>query len=249
MNIGSSVEMMHTTRFLCSVVHSMRSSVGIPVIQPLSLLEFYRGEEYFDYFITRESDTIADECNIETIEHELTFEEDFKWLGVTREYRLKFKEAGKIYGKDTQFIGKRLMTGDFVYHDGVFEIDDFYVPEDLVEYRAIIDNESNLRHKGFVVRNIGHSSFLVLHTQITPELADKRLIQEAIKLINAERRARGFSVGDKIGLELSITLQHPLLVGRGLSKVSEATKTVPGRLVINPVPGDEVTVVDMWLEN
>ena len=92
--------------------------------------------------------------------------------------------------------------------------------------------------------------FLVLDTEVTPELAAEGLARDVIRAVQQARRAAGLAVTDRIGLVIagSAAAQDALRTHRDLvagETLAEAVDLVaPDGLDADPQAGEPVTVGD-----
>lgn len=212
---------MDFVRDLCSKIHAARKALAIPTVQPLQSVVLYKADELSDFLISPYRRIIADECNIKEVTWEMIFDGDYESFGIQTEAKLDFKTAGKVFGKDTQAVGKMIRDGDYVVRHNSIILGDAerVIPASLVEFRRTVDNEANLKRNHYV-GPVENSSFFVLDTLIGPMLYLEKLAQDIVKLVNKERRDRGFQVGDFVDVlvevpdEYAVALQHytPMVV-------------------------------------
>ena len=186
---------MNWVRDFCSKVHSVRKTIGIPASQPLRSLTLYKGEELFGLLLSQYKDIISDECNVRSVSWEIAFDDDYRFYNISSEYKLNFKESGRIFGKDTQQIGKLVKAGDVIFHPTYAQVGSFDVPLDLIETKRMVDNTGNVKSLGEYVNLVDDESFFVLDIQIYRDLFLQKLAQDIVKLINSKRREVGYDVG------------------------------------------------------
>lgn len=191
------IQDMDFIREMCSIISSQRKEVGIPNIQKLMSLTFYKDEE-FDWLLFKQyAYIIENHCNIRYVEHELIFDGDYEKFNIKTEASLNFREAGKLFGKKTQELGKAVREGNYQKVEGGFEVAGELLHDGLISINVSVDNEENLK-KDYHVRRIGDKSFIVLDTMIYSGLYMEKLAQEIIKLINSERRKADYEVGETV---------------------------------------------------
>lgn len=214
---------MNFVRELCSSIHAARKVLGIPTAQPLESVVLYKSEELNDFILALYSRIISEECNIKEVEWEIIFDGDYERFGIHSESKLNFKEAGKIFGKDTQTIGKHLREGDYTVDGDNVMVGEFTVPGNLVEFKRTVDQDHNLK-RNYYVSPVMSSSFFVLDTLIYPLLYLEKLAQDVVKLINKERRDRGFQVGDTVDVLLDATEEYRMAIYHNMEMIERNAK-------------------------
>jgi isoleucyl-tRNA synthetase len=195
-------------REMCSTIRAARAEVGVPNIQPLMSATFYKEIGEFDWLMfSLYSDIVKQDCNLRYVGFEYVFDGDYEKFNINREASLNFREAGKVLGKETQTVAKALKSGDYTIVDGGVEVNGKFLDDNLVQVKVSVNNEENLKRDYHVTR-VGEKSFIVLDTLIYSGLYMQRLAQEIIKLINKERRDRGFEVGDFVDVVLGVTDEY-----------------------------------------
>lgn len=216
---------MDFVRELCSSIHAARKALGIPTVQPLQTVVLYKSDELNHFLLYPYSKIIADECNIKEVTWEIIFDGDYESFGIQTEAKLDFKTAGKMFGKDTQAVGKMVREGDYkVLNDSIVLGDaEREIPASLVEFKRTVDNESNLK-RNYYVTPVMSSSFFVLDTLIYPLLYLEKLAQDVVKLINKERRDRGFQVGDSVDVLMGVPDEYSLALHYHMEMVRKNAK-------------------------
>lgn len=215
---------MDQIREMCSLVRAARKEVGVPQVQPLMDLTFYKDEEFDWLLFSQYSKIIADDCNIRHVQHELIFDGDYEKFNIKSEATLNFREAGKLFGKKTQDIGKAVKSGDYKKVNGGFDVAGEFLHEGLINLSVSVDNEENLKRDYHVTR-VGDKSFFVLDTLIYSGLYMDRIAQELIKAINAKRREENLAVGDFIFLSMELSGEYAQAYLRSCEEINSATKT------------------------
>ena len=191
-------------REMCSTIRAARAEVGIPNIQPLMQVTFYKEIGEFDWLLFNQyADIVEADCNIKSAEWEIIFDDDYEKFNIVKEATLNFREAGKILGKQTQEVGKAIKEGRYTIVDGGVEVDGKFLDDTLVQVKVYVDNEKNLLNNYHVTR-VGEQSFIVLDTMIYSGLYMQRLAQEVVKLINKARKDHGCDVGDFVDVLVGV---------------------------------------------
>lgn len=211
-------------REMCSLIRAARAEVGIPNIQPLMSVTFYKELGEFDWLLFNQyADIIAKDCNIKYVEWEIIFDDDYNKFNIIKEASLNFREAGKVLGKQTQEVGKAIREGNYTIKDGGVEVNGIFLDESLVQVKVYVDNEANLK-KDYHVTRVGDQSFIVLDTLIYSGLYLKRLSQEVIKLINKARKDHGCEVGDSVNVVVSAPEEYRAALEENFETVSKYAK-------------------------
>ena len=200
----SLVDDMDFVRELCSSVHAARKAVGIPTSQPLQSLTLYKGQGLYGFTLSLYENIIADECNVKEVVWELIFDDDYRYHDISADYKLDFKKAGKLFGRDVQTIGKLVKEGKVDLLDTHAQIGEFEVPLELVSYNRSVDNTRNQQSMGLYVDLVGEESFFVLDIRINQWLKDEYFAGILTKHINKERKMRNYQITDIIDVTLRV---------------------------------------------
>jgi isoleucyl-tRNA synthetase len=173
-------------------------------------------------------DVLADELNVKAVDLEALVESSLATHGIERRLTVNARALGPRLGKDVQRViqaakaGSWTLDGDRVTVDGT----------DLQsgEYDLVLATGS----PDAAVAFLGDGGFVVLDTQVTPELAAEGLARDVIRAVQQARKDAELDVSDRIVLTLTgddaavaaIEAHRDLIAGEVLATML-ATLTAP----------------------
>ena len=191
---------MDRAREVCSAVSSLRKGASLPLAELVVVTTDPAALEPF-------SAIIADEVNVRSVvlrDVELAHESDF---GVTRRLSVNARVAGPRLGKEVQTAIRAAKAGDWstapdgtVTAGGIALVDGEYAVETVVAGQ-------DARTAGSTDQGSGPShavaGFVVLDTEVTPELAVEGVANDLVRAVQQTRRESGLHVSDRISLSLA----------------------------------------------
>lgn len=239
------VAAMGTVRSVCSSALALRKAEGLRVRLPLtSLTVVVDGASGLEPY----ADLVTSEVNVaelRLLDLADAGEQDF---GVERRLTVNARAAGPRLGKDVQQAIRGAKSGDWsVADDGTVTAGGLA----LVEGEYVL--ESVVSQDGGGSRAVGvlpGGGFVVLDTEVTPELAATGLANDVVRVVQQARRDAGLQVSDRIRLtvtgsgpvwEAVVAHQH-LLMTETLAQAVGASGTLddlaPGDGVVEATVGD-----------
>lgn len=187
---------MELVRTIVTLGRGEREKERIKVRQPLQkiLVDSRYGESISDM-----TDLIMEELNVK----EVVFEKE---MDTYMDYALKpdFRKAGPVLGGKVGAFGKALAAADakemiaLLGAEGkiVLSLDgeDTEIPEELVDVRVTAK-------EGFAV-GADRGVFVILDTQLTPELLSEGLARELVSKVQQMRKQKDFDMMDRIEIKL-----------------------------------------------
>jgi isoleucyl-tRNA synthetase len=233
---------MDRAREVCSAAAALRKASGLRVRQPLPELTVVAAdaEALADF-----TALIASEVNVREVTLLDTEDADAQRIGLQRRLTVNARAAGPRLGKDVQSVIRASKSGDWTQSPaGVVTCGGIELTEG--EYSV----ETVLADGHGAAAPLAGGGFLVLDTEVTPELAAEGLARDVIRAVQQARRAAGLAVTDRIGLVIaaSAAAQDALRTHRDLvagETLAEAVDLVaPAGLDTDPQAGEPVTAGD-----
>jgi len=188
---------MDRIRAISSTALSLRKQAGLRVRLPLASLTV----------VSHNADALApfeailrDELNVKTVTLVELQETSASEYGITSKLTVNARAAGPRLGKDVQKAIQAARAGDWTEVDGVVTAGGLELVEgeyDLVLETAQTDGES---HSALALLPAG--GFVLLDTDLTPELEAEGLARDVIRAVQDTRKAAGLDVSDRIRLDL-----------------------------------------------
>ncbi|MFW0154957.1 isoleucine--tRNA ligase [Rothia sp. P6271] len=196
------IRLMETTRSICSAGSSLRKTHKLRVRQPLRSMTVAvtHGAALSGVY----ENIIADELNLKEVR--LLDAADVKPtdFGISQQLKVNARAAGPRLGKNVQQAIKAAKTGDWsVAEDGTVTVAGGSIALESHEYelQTIVDETAGQSHQAVSVLPGG--GFLVLDTQLTPELEAEGIARDAIRTIQQARKDAQLVVSDRIELTVA----------------------------------------------
>jgi isoleucyl-tRNA synthetase len=194
---------MAAVQSVVSSGHALRKEHKIKVRQPLAKAHVVSSNSAILSSLKRQEHLIAEELNVKQViyhEDESTF---VAWVAKPN-FRLLGKKVGKKMNAVHQIVNgfkqeqlQRLLSGQAVDIEVEGEIISL-TPEDIQVERKVLD--------GVVAHSLDQIT-VALDTSLTPELEEEGLAREIINKINLMRKEQGFSVTDRILVEIKTSVK------------------------------------------
>ncbi|QDP98019.1 isoleucine--tRNA ligase [Microlunatus elymi] len=194
---GDLVAQMDRVRDVCSTTSALRKAKHLRVRLPLSRLQVVVDDaKALQPFIG----LISDELNVQQVE--LTeLAAAGADLGVGQELQVNARAAGPRLGKEVQTAIKASKSGDWsVADDGTVTSGGIALQEGEYSLRTVVAGGDD-EHQA--VSMLPGSGFVILDTEVTPELAAEGLARDVIRAIQQARRDAGLEISDRIVLVLT----------------------------------------------
>jgi len=192
---------MDQVREVVSAAHALRKKVQIRVRQPLSLLRAFvlRPELSHGY-----GDLIMSELNVKRAEVFSVDDEEALQYGISLQLIVNARALGPRIGKEVQAVIKASKSGDWSEVDGVVTAGGIALEDGEYELRLTSNNDA-MSDSALAVDVFGNGAFIVLDTELTPELEAEGYGRDLIRSIQDTRKAEGLNVGDRIALTLTVS--------------------------------------------
>ena len=187
---------MEQVRMVASAGNALRKKEGIRARQPLAQLTVvHRDPSQLEPFVG----IIADELNVKQVRLLDVTSEEARGMGVEQKLQVNARAAGPRLGKQVQQVIKGAKSGDWsVAEDGTvtvggLELVDGEYTLDLVAGQAAQD-------QGAAIGVLAGGDFLVLDTQLSPELEAEGIARDVVRAVQAARKQAGLDISDRIHL-------------------------------------------------
>ncbi|HET9872250.1 MAG TPA: isoleucine--tRNA ligase [Propionibacteriaceae bacterium] len=189
------VAAMDRARDVCSTGSALRKAEGLRVRLPLTKLSVVVADAAA---LQPFAALIADELNVREVELvDLTAAGDGAF-GVRQSLVVNARAAGPRLGRDVQHAIKASKTGDWsIGEDGSVVAGGISLLAEEFRLETTVGGGENDHG---VVGMLPGSGFVVLDTEVTPELAAEGLARDLVRAVQQERRAADLEVSDRISL-------------------------------------------------
>jgi isoleucyl-tRNA synthetase len=209
------VAAMDAARDVCSTASSLRKGNGLRVRLPLSDLTVVveNAASLKDF-----GAIIADEVNVRTVTLRDVTEASQADFGVSQKLTVNARAAGPRLGRDVQQAIKGSKSGDWsVADDGTVTAGGLALQEGEYTLDTVVDEAAAGGSRATAMLPGG--GFVVLDTEVTPELAQEGLARDIVRAVQQARRDAGLDVSDRISLTvtggqlvLEATVAHQSLI-------------------------------------
>ena len=208
---------MDRVREVCSTGSALRKAEGLRVRLPLTRLTVVADDAAA---LAPYVDLVRDELNVRTVDLTSAGDEAAASFGVRQVLQVNARAAGPRLGRDVQLAIKGAKSGDWSVDDaGVVTSGGFALVEG--EYTLVTQVSDAGADEHRAVSMLPGGGFVVLDTEVTPELAAEGLARDVVRAVQQARRDAGLDVSDRIALVLggddavrSALEQHRDLVAR-----------------------------------
>jgi isoleucyl-tRNA synthetase len=193
------VAAMDRAREVCSVASSLRKANGLRVRLPLQDLTVVTANaaSLKDF-----GAIVADEVNVRTVTLRDITEASEADFGVSQRLSVNARVAGPRLGRDVQQAIKGSKSGDWsVAADGTVTSGGLELVEGEYTLETVVDAEQQGATRATAMLPGG--GFVVLDTQVTPELAQEGLARDIVRAVQQARRDAGLEVSDRISLTVT----------------------------------------------
>ncbi|WP_066297215.1 isoleucine--tRNA ligase [Arthrobacter luteolus] len=194
------VARMDLTRKIASVGSSLRKGANLRVRLPLSGMTVVApdAEKLEGHFAA----IIADELNLKSVRLIDAGAADPSEFGITQKLVVNARAAGPRLGKNVQTAIKAAKSGDWsVADDGAVTAGGLALEPHEYTLETVVESGDGESSKAVAVLPGG--GFLVLNTEVTPELAAEGTARDAIRAIQQARRDAGLHISDRIRATVS----------------------------------------------
>ncbi len=220
------VSAMDVVRDVCSAGSALRKAAGLRNRLPLSGLTIVVPDAAA---LAGFESIVADELNLKQVRLLDAGAPEAASYGVTQKLSVNARAAGPRLGRDVQTAIKGSKSGDWsVAEDGTVTAGGLVLAEGEFTLETVADSGDGATATGMLPRG----GFVVLDTEVTPELAAEGLARDLVRQVQQARRDAGLAVSDRIALTVA-----------GSAAVQEAARTHE-RLIAAETLATSVTITD-----
>ncbi len=232
------VEDMGVVRAVSSSALALRKANGLRVRQPLSTLTVAApGVQRLRPLVP----LVADQVNVRDVALvDLDAADDAAGrYGITQRLSVNARAAGPRLGRQVQTCIGAARTGDWsVDAAGVLVAGGVALEEG--EYDLV--TEATGAGDGQVVATLPGGGFVVLSTEVTPELAGAGWAADVVRAVQDARKAAGLAVGDRIALTLTVPGAERAWASEHQDRIAEQTLAEAVEVVAGDVDAVVVAV-------
>ncbi len=191
------VAAMDQVRDVCSATSALRKAGNLRNRLPLSTLTVVVSDpaalEGFESIV-------ADEVNVKTVRLLDAEHPDAATYGVSQRLTVNARAAGPRLGRDVQTAIKGSKSGDWsVAEDGTVTSGGLVLQEGEYTLETVAGSADG----GSATGMLPGGGFVVLDTEVTPELAAEGLARDIVRAVQQARRDAGLDVSDRIALTIA----------------------------------------------
>ncbi len=195
------VAAMDRTREVCSAALALRKAEGLRVRLPLPALTVVGPDAQA---LQAFASLVADEVNVGEVRL-VTLDDsgagEAEQFGVSQRLTVNARAAGPRLGKDVQTAIRASKSGDWqVADDGTVTSGGIVLVEGEYALETVVEGGGDGERSVGVLPGGG---FVVLDTQVTPELEAVGLVRDVIRVVQQARRDAGLDVSDRISLAVT----------------------------------------------
>lgn len=211
----SLVEAMDRVQQICSTGSSLRKAANLRVRLPLQELTVVApGADALEGFAA----VVADELNLRSVRLLDAATASPEEFGIQQKLVVNARAAGPRLGKNVQLAIKGSKSGDWsVDDDGVVTAGGLQLePQEYTLETVVAESEGG----SAAVAVLPGGGFVVLNTEVTPELEAEGLARDMVRAIQQARKDAGLNVSDRIRTSVTApqNVVDALLANAGLVK-------------------------------
>ncbi|WP_269936940.1 isoleucine--tRNA ligase [Arthrobacter sp. HY1533] len=228
------VEQMDRIQQICSTGSSLRKAAKLRVRLPLQELTVVAPDAAA---LDGAEGIVADELNIRAIRFVDAAEASPEEFGISQKLVVNARAAGPRLGKNVQLAIKGSKSGDWSVTDGVVTAGGLELEPSEYTLETVVEDA----HDGgsTAVAMLPGGGFVVLNTELTPELEAEGTARDMVRAIQQARKDTGLNVSDRIRTIISA----PQDVVDALHANAELVKTETLTLKLELIPGDVETTI------
>jgi isoleucyl-tRNA synthetase len=227
------VEAMDRVQQICSTGSSLRKAANLRVRLPLQELTVVApGADALNGFAA----VVADELNLRSVRLLDAASASPEEFGIEQKLVVNARAAGPRLGKNVQLAIKGSKSGDWSVSDagvvtaGGLELE----PQEYTLETVVAESDGGSATASSAAAVLPSGGFVVLNTEVTPELEAEGLARDMVRSIQQARKDAGLNVSDRI--RTSVTAVQSVL--DALLANAELVKTETLTLELDAVPAD-----------
>jgi isoleucyl-tRNA synthetase len=191
------VDAMDRVREIASTGLSLRKANGLRVRLPLAKLTVVVPDAGA---LASFEPIVREELNVKAVELIAETAGSADDYGITRRLSVNARAAGPRLGKQVQQAIKAARSGDWSEADGVVTAGG--IPLEAGEYELVLEVAQKPGESSEALALLPGGGFVLLDTDVTPELAAEGTARDLIRSVQDARKAAGLEVSDRIRLRL-----------------------------------------------
>ncbi|MDP9695183.1 UNVERIFIED_ORG: isoleucyl-tRNA synthetase [Arthrobacter globiformis] len=227
------VEAMDRVQQICSTGSSLRKAANLRVRLPLQELTVVApGADTLEGFAA----VVADELNLRSVRLLDAASASPEEFGIEQKLVVNARAAGPRLGKNVQLAIKGSKSGDWSVSDagvvtaGGLELE----PQEYTLETVVAESDGGSAAASSAAAVLPTGGFVVLNTEVTPELEAEGLARDMVRAIQQARKDAGLNVSDRIRTSVNAAQN----VIDALQANAELVKTETLTLELDAVPAD-----------
>lgn len=226
-------EGMDRVRQICSIGSSLRKAANLRVRQPLQELTVVTS----NFNLSVAADIVKDELNIRNVRFVDATVASPEEFGISQKLVVNARAAGPRLGKNVQLAIKGSKSGDWSVTDGVVTAGGLTLEESEYTLETVVADAADGGKSA--VAMLPGGGFVVLNTELTPELEAEGTARDMVRAIQQARKDTGLQVSDRIRTIISA----PQDIIDALHANAELVKSETLTLKLELIPGDVETTI------
>lgn len=191
------VSAMDAVREVCSATSALRKAGNLRNRLPLSTLTVVVDDPAA---LAGFEAIVRDEVNVKQVRLVATDSDEAASYGVEQKLTVNARAAGPRLGKDVQLAIKGSKSGDWsVADDGTVTAGGLVLEEGEYSLETVAGSADS----GVATGVLRRGGFVVLDTEVTPELAAEGVARDLVRQVQQARRDAGLEVSDRITLTIA----------------------------------------------
>jgi isoleucyl-tRNA synthetase len=191
------VEAMDRIRAISSTTLSLRKQAGLRVRLPLAKLTVVTPNHAA---LAPFEEILRDELNLKEVRLVEFHETSATEYGITSRLTVNARIAGPRLGKDVQRVIQAARSGEWTDVNGIVTAGGIELLDG--EFELVLEASSGAGADDSALALLPGGGFVLLDTELTPELEAEGLARDVIRAVQDTRRAAGLDVSDRVRLGL-----------------------------------------------
>ncbi|WP_284985814.1 isoleucine--tRNA ligase [Arthrobacter sp. fls2-241-R2A-172] len=231
------VEAMDRVQQICSTGSSLRKAANLRVRLPLQELTVVApGADVLEGFAA----VVADELNLRSVRLMDASSASPEEFGIEQKLVVNARAAGPRLGKNVQQAIKGSKSGDWSVNDGVVVAGGLELEPHEYTLETVVAQSADGGAAAAAVLPGG--GFVVLNTEVTPELAAEGLARDMVRAIQQARKDAGLNVSDRIRTSVHAAQDVVGALEANAELIKTETLTVELEVLVAGVDEPQVTV-------
>ncbi|MHA7177764.1 isoleucine--tRNA ligase [Arthrobacter sp. Sr24] len=228
------VEQMDQIQQICSTGSSLRKAAKLRVRLPLQELTVVAPNAAA---LNSGAGIVAEELNIRSVRFVDAADASPEEFGISQKLVVNARAAGPRLGKNVQLAIKGSKSGDWSVTDGVVTAGGLELEPSEYTLETVVQDAADAGKSA--VAMLPGGGFVVLNTELTPELEAEGTARDMVRAIQQARKDTGLQVSDRIRTIISA----PQDIIDALHANTELVKSETLTLKLELIPGDVETTI------